>query len=77
MLRRRAALAAVQARVYDDKVREFVTKTGIENIGRRLVNSKEGKVRRSHPHTHMDLPWYPLLVCSNGVLPPMPQSWAD
>ena len=31
--------------MYDDKVREFVVSTGIENIGRRLVNSKEGKVR--------------------------------
>jgi hypothetical protein len=31
--------------VYDDKVREFVKDIGIENIGKRLVNSREGKVR--------------------------------
>ncbi len=31
--------------MYDDKVREFVQTMGIENIGKRLVNSKEGKVR--------------------------------
>lgn len=37
----------MQARVYDDKVREFVRNIGIENIGKRLVNSKEGSVRKS------------------------------
>ena len=31
--------------MYDDKVREFVKDIGIENIGKRLVNSREGKVR--------------------------------
>ena len=34
----------VQARVYDDKVRDFVKDIGIENIGKRLVNSREGAV---------------------------------
>merc|ERR1719359_1288217 len=35
---------AMRARVYDDKVREFVNEIGVEGIGKRLVNSKEGKV---------------------------------
>ena len=35
---------ALRARVYDDKVREFVQDIGIEAIGARLVNSREGKV---------------------------------
>lgn len=35
---------ALRARVYDDKVREFVSGVGIESIGKRLINSKEGKV---------------------------------
>ncbi len=30
--------------MYDDKVREFVKNIGIENIGKRLVNSREGAV---------------------------------
>ncbi len=30
--------------MYDDKVRDFVKDIGIENIGKRLVNSREGKV---------------------------------
>ena len=36
---------ALRSRVYDDKVREFVTDLGVENVGRRLVNSKEGAVK--------------------------------
>ena len=35
---------ALRARVYDDAVREFVGSIGIENIGKRLINSAEGKV---------------------------------
>ena len=31
--------------MYDDKVRDFVKDIGIQNIGKRLVNSREGKVR--------------------------------
>lgn len=30
--------------MYDDKVREFVKNIGIENIGKRLINSREGAV---------------------------------
>lgn len=36
--------------MYDDKVREFVKNIGIENIGKRLINSKEGAV------SHLVLP---------------------
>ena len=33
---------ALRARVYDDEVRKWVTGTGVENIGKKLVNSREG-----------------------------------
>ncbi|KAF8412223.1 hypothetical protein HHK36_000183 [Tetracentron sinense] len=33
---------AIRARAYDDEVRIWVTEIGVENIGKRLVNSKEG-----------------------------------
>ncbi|CAI9098278.1 OLC1v1034901C1 [Oldenlandia corymbosa var. corymbosa] len=32
---------AIRARVYDDEVRNWITSIGIENIGKRLVNSKD------------------------------------
>lgn len=35
---------ALRARVYDDAVRAFVKEIGTENMGARLVNSKDGKV---------------------------------
>lgn len=35
---------ALRARVYDDKVRDFVKNIGMENIGSRLINSKDGRV---------------------------------
>ncbi|KAK9121261.1 hypothetical protein Syun_018878 [Stephania yunnanensis] len=33
---------ALRARVYDDEVRKWISGLGVENIGKRLVNSKEG-----------------------------------
>ncbi|KAJ7950277.1 Ribulose bisphosphate carboxylase/oxygenase activase [Quillaja saponaria] len=33
---------ALRARVYDDEVRKWITGVGIENVGKKLVNSKEG-----------------------------------
>jgi hypothetical protein len=33
---------AVRARVYDDEVRNWVTNIGVENMGKKLVNSKDG-----------------------------------
>lgn len=44
----------VQARVYDDKVRDFVSNIGMENIGKRLINSREGKVTFEKPEMHLD-----------------------
>merc|ERR1712054_460478 len=35
---------AMRARVYDDMVRDFVNDIGVDNVGKRLVNSREGKV---------------------------------
>ena len=40
---------ALRARVYDDKVREFIETLGVENLGKRLVNSREGKVEFEKP----------------------------
>lgn len=40
---------ALRARVYDDKVRDFVKDIGAENLGKRLINSKEGKVTFDKP----------------------------
>ena len=45
---------AMRARVYDDKVRDFVNDIGIESIGRRLVNSKEGKVVFEKPEMNLE-----------------------
>lgn len=45
---------ALRARVYDDKVREFVVTIGMENIGKRLVNSREGKVTFEKPEMDLD-----------------------
>lgn len=33
---------ALRARVYDDEVRKWISDIGIESIGKRLVNSREG-----------------------------------
>lgn len=35
-------------------MREFVETTGIENIGKRLVNSREGKVEFQKPQMDLD-----------------------
>jgi len=40
---------ALRARVYDDKVRDFISSIGVDNIGTRLVNSREGKVEFEKP----------------------------
>jgi len=40
---------ALRARVYDDEVRKWVAETGVENIGRKLVNSKEGPPKFEQP----------------------------
>ena len=45
---------ALRARVYDDKVREFIEGIGVENIGKRLINSREGKVDFEKPQMNLD-----------------------
>merc|ERR1719473_909989 len=40
---------ALRARIYDDKVREFIIENGIENLGKQLVNRKDGKVKMQKP----------------------------
>nr|ACN94267.1 chloroplast ribulose-1,5-bisphosphate carboxylase/oxygenase activase [Coleus scutellarioides] len=40
---------ALRARVYDDEVRKWVSGVGVENIGTRLVNSREGPPKFEQP----------------------------
>jgi hypothetical protein len=46
---------ALRARVYDDKVRDFIKGIGVENIGKRLINSREGKVNFEKPAMPLDI----------------------
>lgn len=45
---------ALRARVYDDEVRKWVSETGIENIGKRLVNSREGPPTFAQPKMNLE-----------------------
>ncbi|KAK6943621.1 ATPase, AAA-type, core [Dillenia turbinata] len=45
---------ALRARVYDDEVRKWISGIGVENIGRRLVNSKEGPPTFEQPKMTLD-----------------------
>jgi hypothetical protein len=40
---------ALRARIYDDKVREFVVAHGFENLGKQLINRRDGKVQMEKP----------------------------
>merc|ERR1712048_1339271 len=53
---------ALKARAYDDKVRGYIQDQGIENIGKQLVNSRDGKVRMDILCTVDDLINYGNLV---------------
>ena len=46
---------ALRARVYDDKVRDFIGSTGLEALSARLVNSREGKVTFEQPNMSLDI----------------------
>jgi len=46
---------ALRARIYDDAVRNFITDTGMENIGQRLVNSREGPPVFDKPPMSVDI----------------------
>ncbi|KAJ7961387.1 Ribulose bisphosphate carboxylase/oxygenase activase [Quillaja saponaria] len=45
---------ALRARVYDDEVRKWVTSVGVENVGKKLVNSKEGPPTFDQPKMTLD-----------------------
>ncbi|CAK9870804.1 unnamed protein product [Sphagnum jensenii] len=45
---------ALRARVYDDEVRKWVVATGMENLGKKLVNSKDGPVTFEKPKMTID-----------------------
>lgn len=55
---------ALRARVYDDAVRDFIKSIGIESIGGRLINSREGKVEFEKPKMTLDK----LLEYGNAVV---------
>lgn len=40
---------ALRARIYDDKVRQFIVEHGVENLGQHLVNRRDGKVQMEKP----------------------------
>merc|ERR1712137_488198 len=40
---------ALRARIYDDKVRQFIVQHGVENLGQHLVNRRDGKVQMEKP----------------------------
>ncbi len=46
---------ALRARVYDDKVRDWIMETGVDSIGKRLVNSREGKIEFQKPEMKLEL----------------------
>lgn len=45
---------ALRARVYDDEVRKWIGETGVEGIGKRLVNSRDGPPTFEQPKITID-----------------------
>merc|ERR1712174_112786 len=45
---------ALRARIYDDLVRGFIVDTGLEDLGKRLVNSREGPPKFEKPSMDVD-----------------------
>ncbi|CDP14353.1 unnamed protein product [Coffea canephora] len=45
---------AIRSRVYDDEVRNWIGSTGVENIGKRLVNSREAPPSFEKPKMTLD-----------------------
>ncbi|XP_027336916.1 ribulose bisphosphate carboxylase/oxygenase activase 1, chloroplastic-like isoform X2 [Abrus precatorius] len=45
---------ALRARVYDDEVRKWIAGVGVENVGKKLVNSKEGPPTFEQPKMSLD-----------------------
>merc|ERR1712178_512972 len=46
---------ALRARIYDDKVRQFIVQHGVENLGQHLVNSREGPPTFDKPAMSVDI----------------------
>ncbi|CAK9185351.1 unnamed protein product [Ilex paraguariensis] len=46
---------AIRARVYDDEVRKWISGVGVENVGKKLVNSKEGPPKFEQPNITLDM----------------------
>lgn len=45
---------ALRARVYDDEVRKWISSVGVEKVGKRLVNSKEGPPTFEQPNMALE-----------------------
>ncbi|XP_041026406.1 ribulose bisphosphate carboxylase/oxygenase activase, chloroplastic-like isoform X2 [Juglans microcarpa x Juglans regia] len=45
---------ALRARVYDDEVRKWISSVGVESVGKRLVNSKEGPPTFEQPKMSLE-----------------------
>jgi len=45
---------ALRARVYDDEVRKWISGVGVENVGKKLVNSKEGPPTFKQPQMSLN-----------------------
>ncbi|KAF3950905.1 hypothetical protein CMV_023397 [Castanea mollissima] len=45
---------ALRARIYDDEVRKWISGVGVENVGKRLVNSKEGPPTFDQPEITLE-----------------------
>jgi len=46
---------ALRSRVYDDAIRTWIRSTGIENLGKKLVNSVEGPVSFGSPDMTLEV----------------------
>lgn len=45
---------ALRARVYDDEVRKWIEEIGVEKVGKRLVNSREGPPTFEQPKMSLE-----------------------
>lgn len=45
---------ALRARVYDEQIRAFIQEVGLENLGKRLLNSKQGAVEFHKPNMNLE-----------------------
>ncbi|KVI06957.1 ATPase, AAA-type, core [Cynara cardunculus var. scolymus] len=72
---------ALRARVYDDEVRTWIGGVGVEGIGKKLVNSKEGPPTFEQPEITIDklLEYGTMLVKEqeNQVQVPVPEGCTD